>query len=237
MAEVPACAGAAGPAEASVPPGRPVVCEELLGTAVLAALEQRFAEGLVPPREPQAVIHPNGFVKLPLAQTDDGAIRLFLHVWRADSIDADVHDHRWPFSSLVLRGEVSHTLTEVTVISGSAGSRSGEKDAKEVFPVVRYRLAGGEHCFDFSHGESAVVDRRRTHVLSAGRRYGMEAFVFHRAHSLAGAMTLVARGVPQQPYSRVLLNDETPVPAMKPWRRLDQDERRRHLRDALEVLR
>ncbi|WP_125530429.1 hypothetical protein [Streptomyces sp. WAC 06725] len=237
MAEVPARADDARPLGSGVLPGPRDVCEELSGIALLAALEQRFVEGLVPPREPQAIIHPNGFVKLPLAQTGDGATRFFLHVWHADSMDADVHDHRWAFSSLVLRGEVSHTLTDVTVTSGGAGRKRGDEGVERAFPVARYRLVGGRHCFDMSRGETAIVDRRHTHVLSAGRNYGMEAFVFHRAHALAGAMTLVARGAPQRQYSRVLSDGETPFPAMKPWRCLDHDERRQHLRDALAVLR
>lgn len=237
MAQVPARAGGARPLRAGGLPGPPDVCEELSGIALLAALEQRFVDGLVPPHEPQAIIHPNGFVKLPLARTDDGATRFFLHVWHADSVDADVHDHRWAFSSLVLRGEVSHTLTDVTVSSGSAGRKRGGEGVERAFPVARYRLVGGKHCFDISRGETAVVDRRHTHVLSAGRNYGMEAFVFHRARALAGGMTLVARGEPQRQYSRVLSDGEVPCPAMKPWRCLDHHERRQHLRDALEVLR
>lgn len=237
MTEVPARADGARPLGSGVFPGPPDACEELSGIALLAALEQRFVEGLVPPREPQAIIHPNGFVKLPLAQTSDGTTRFFLHVWHADSMDADVHDHRWAFSSLVLRGEVSHTLTDVTVTSGGAGRKRAVEGAERAFPVARYRLVGGRHCFDMSRGETAVVDRRHTHVLSVGRNYGMEAFVFHRAHALAGAMTLVARGAPQRQYSRVLSDGETPFPAMKPWRCLDHDERRQHLREALAVVR
>ncbi|WP_190138578.1 hypothetical protein [Streptomyces longispororuber] len=243
MAEEPARAGAAWPLGTGLAFGPPAVSNELFGAALLAALEQRFPEGLVPPREPRAITHPNGFVKLPLAWTSDGATRLFLHVWRADSADADVHDHRWSFSSLVLRGELFHTLTEVTAVcdsSGVSGSRSVEGDGKRVgkgLPLVRYRLVGGKHCFDATYGERAVVDRRRTHVLSADQHYGMDAFTFHRAHALAGAMTLVARGLPQRPYSRVLIDPGSPPPVVRPCHRLDHDERRHHLREALEVLR
>lgn len=230
MAEVPARAGAARPLDGGLVCGPPAVSGELFGAALLAALEQRFPEGLVPPQESQAIAHPNGFVKLPLAQTSDGATRLFLHVWRADSVDADVHDHRWSFSSLVLRGEVFHTSTEVTAVSDVPG-------AGTALPLVRYRLAGGRHRFDASSGEKAVIERRRTHVFSADQHYGMDAFTFHRAHALAGAMTLVARGRPQRPYSRVLLDPGAPPPAARPCRRLDHDERRHHLREALEVVR
>lgn len=222
--------------------GVPAVCDELVGAALLAALEQRFADDLRPPLEPQAIIHPNGFVKLPLARTAGGAARLFLHVWQAGSADADVHDHRWAFASAVLRGELSHTLMDVTVTPGSAGGRGRERGRGReehltgAFAVARYRPGVGTHCFDVSRRERAVVNHRRTHVFPAGRRYGMEAFVFHRAHALAGAMTFVARGLPQRPYARVLLDDETSTPVTKPWRPLDAVERRQHLRDALEAL-
>ncbi|MFI8927426.1 hypothetical protein ACIG3E_07085 [Streptomyces sp. NPDC053474] len=207
------------------------MCDDLVGAVLLAALEQRFTEGLLPPLGPQAIIHPNGFIKLPLARTAGGAARLFLHVWQTDSADADAHDHRWAFASAVLRGELSHTLMDVTVAPGSTGSKGADE-----FVVARYQPEVGKHCFDVSRRERAVVDRRRTHVFSAGRRYGMEAFAFHRAHALAGAMTFVARGLPQRSHARVLLDDETSMPVMKPWRPLDVVERRRHLRDALEAL-
>lgn len=203
---------------------------ELIGAALLAALEERFDGGLLPPGEPRAIIHPNGFVKLPLARTDDGGTRLFLHVWRADSADAAMHDHRWAFASAVLCGELSHTLMDVTVTSGSAGSPVGG------LPVARYRPEDGRHCFDTSHDETAVVNHRRTQVFSAGQRYGMDAFVFHRAFARAGAMTFVARGLPQRAYSRVLLDGEAAPPGTKRWRRLDEAERRRHLRAALAAL-
>ncbi|MFI2613727.1 hypothetical protein [Streptomyces sp. NPDC018584] len=216
--------------------GLPSVCEELVGTALLAALERRFTSDLLPPFESQAIIHPNGFVKLPLARTGDGAARLFLHVWRADSIDADVHDHRWAFASVVLRGELSHTLLDVTVTSGSVGDRDEDGRPAGAFAVARYQPDGGQHCFDVSHHERAVINHRRTQAFSAGHRYGMEAFAFHRAHALAGAITFVARGLPQRPYARVLLDGEGSPPATKQWRGLDPAERRRHLRDALELL-
>ncbi|GHC60653.1 hypothetical protein [Streptomyces flavofungini] len=206
------------------------VCDELVGAALLAALEQRFDAGLLPPREPQAIIHPNGFVKLPLARTGDGDTRLFLHVWRADSADAAVHDHRWAFASAVLCGELSHTLMDVTVTPGSAGS------PPNCLPVARYRPEDGKHCFDTSHDETAVVNHRRTQVFSAGQRYGMDAFVFHRAHARAGAMTFVARGLPRRAYSRVLLDGEAVPPETRQWRRLDEAERRQHLRAALAAL-
>ncbi|MEW2528367.1 hypothetical protein [Streptomyces sp. NPDC047071] len=206
---------------------------------LLAALEQRFTDGLLPPLEPQAIIHPNGFVKLPLARTAGGDARLFLHVWQRDSVDADAHDHRWAFASAVLRGELSHTSMDVTVTPGSTGrggGGGGDGDLADAFAVARYQPQVGKHYFDVSRREKAVVDRRRTHVFSAGRRYGMEASAFHRAHALAGAMTFVARGLPQRPYARVLLDDETSMPVMKPWRRLGAVERQQYLRDALEAL-
>lgn len=219
-----------------VAPEVPSVCDELVGAALLAALEQRFTDDLLPPLEPQAIIHPNGFIKLPLARTAGGAARLFLHVWQTGSADADVHDHRWAFASAVLRGELSHTLMDVTVSPGDAGGRGSDERLTGAFTVARYQPGVGTHCFDVSRRERAVVNHRRTHVFSAGQRYGMEAFVFHRAHALAGAMTFVARGLPQRPYARVLLDDETSTPVMKPWRPLDAGERRQHLRDALEAL-
>ncbi|QKW06319.1 hypothetical protein HUT18_07795 [Streptomyces sp. NA04227] len=250
MAEAPARAGAGRQLVSGVAPGLLSACDALVGPVLLAALEQRFTDGLRPPGEAQAFVHPNGFVKLPLARTEDGATRLFLHVWRADSVDGDVHDHRWPFASVVLRGELSHTLTDVTVGSTSAGrgegagDRDGDWDGDwggteqlaASLPVARYHLRGGRHRFDVSHRERAVVGGHSTHVLSAGRRYGMAECTFHRAHALAGAMTFVARGLPRRSYSRVLLDDGARPREAQRWRPLDAEERRRHLLDALKVL-
>lgn len=216
--------------------GAPFASMELIGTALQAAMEQRYDLGLLPPSEPQAIVHPNGFVKLPLARADDGRFRLFLHVWREESSDADIHDHRWPFSSVVLRGELSHTVMDVTVASDSTDIEEGKEHPAGSFLVARYHSDGDSYRFDTSRRERAVVADRRTYAVPAAARYDMDAFVFHRAHALAGAMTIVARGLPQQPCARVLVDKVMPPVVGQRWCRLDAVERRRHLRDALQAL-
>ncbi|MFD8395996.1 hypothetical protein ACFV2N_44100 [Streptomyces sp. NPDC059680] len=222
----------------STAPGSGVwsVSEDLIGTALRAALEQRSDGDLLPPSEPQAIIHPNGFVKLPLARTGDGSTRLFLHVWRAESMDADVHDHRWAFSSVVLRGELFHTVMDVAVTSGSAEMEEESKSFADAFPVARYYSDGHTHRFDMSHNERAVVNDRRRYAFSAGRSYDMEAFVFHRAHALAGAMTFVARRLPERPCSRLLMEGSSRPRVTQRWCRLGAAEKRQQLRDALQAL-
>lgn len=239
MAETTTSAGAGAniPLEASSKFGGPFASEELIETALQAAMEQRYDSGLLPPSEPQAIVHPNGFVKLPLARTSDGRTRLFLHVWRAESSDADIHDHRWSFTSVVLRGELSHTVMDVTVTSDPAGIEEEKEHLADSFLVARYYSDGHSHRFDTSHQERAVVTDRHTYAVSAGGRYDMEAFVFHRAHALAGAMTFVARGLPQQPCARVLVDEAMPPLVGQRWWCLDAVERRRHLHDALQALR
>ncbi|MFH8491951.1 hypothetical protein [Streptomyces longisporoflavus] len=209
---------------------------ELIGPVLLAALEQRFTEDFLPPCEAQAIVHPNGFVKLPLARTADGVIRFFLHVWRSGSEDAAVHDHRWPFASVVLGGELAHTMMDVAVTSGGVPRGGPDVGSPGVFDVARYRPGGGEHCFDLSRRERAVISHRRRHVFPVGQSYGMEAFAFHRARASAGAMTFVARGLPQRPYARVLVEQGGFLPPSRRWRLLEAPERRQYLRDALEVL-
>ncbi|MEU5192636.1 hypothetical protein AB0G86_01045 [Streptomyces scabiei] len=238
MAEMAAAARAGEnlPPDTVSRPGVPSASEELIGTALQAALEQRFDCGLLPPSEPQAIVHPNGFVKLPLARTGDGRTRLFLHVWRAESVDADIHDHRWSYTSAVLRGELSHTVMDVTVTSDLAVIEEETGSFMGSFLVARYYTDSNSHRFDTTHHERAVVNGRRTYVVSTAQRYEMEAFVFHRAHALAGAMTFVARGLPQRPCARVLVDEAMPPPVAQRWSRLDTAERRWHLRDALQAL-
>ncbi len=54
--------------------------------------------------------HPNGFLKLILAQSSTGST-LRVHSWRqqkqqsaSEGLDTDIHSHRWPFISFVLSG-------------------------------------------------------------------------------------------------------------------------------------
>jgi hypothetical protein len=236
MGETAPGAGANIPFPSSSAAGAHFASKELIGTALQAAMEERYDSGLLAPSEPQAIVHPNGFIKLPLARTDDGRFRLFLHVWREESSDANIHDHRWSFTSFVLRGELSHTVMDVTVTSGSAEIEEEKEHLADSFLVARYYSDGNSHLFDTSRHERALVTDRRTYVVPAAVRYDMEAFVFHRAHALAGAMTIVARGLPKQPCARVLVGKAMPPVVSQRWCRLDAVERRRHLRDALQAL-
>jgi hypothetical protein len=60
--------------------------------------------------------HPNGFVKLVLADHPQaGQVRL--HVWPDLPDDHDIHDHGWPYESIVLMGE----LTEIAFRESAFG--------------------------------------------------------------------------------------------------------------------
>jgi hypothetical protein len=75
--------------------------------------------------------HGNGFTKIVLARGDHWALRLHLH--RADASAAyHIHDHRWPFASLVLRGTLFEDRYE-TAAAEHAGAQ----------PWLAFRYAPG----------------------------------------------------------------------------------------------
>lgn len=174
------------------------VPQGLARSALIAALHDSYDDTLLAPAIASPVAHPNGFVKLPLALVVEGSRRLFLHVWLAGEEDSQAHDHRWDFSSTVLRGTVHNSLLDITEadeplcdgdpLLGAESSRSPG------YRVVRYEPREWGYRFDASCGERVVVTEHRTAKVCAGDAYGMSAFTFHRARALPGTMTLVARG-------------------------------------------
>lgn len=53
------------------------------------------------------VRHPLGFREVPLLRL--GRLRIVVHVWDAGAGDPDVHNHRFRFASLVLRGTLAES--------------------------------------------------------------------------------------------------------------------------------
>jgi hypothetical protein len=58
--------------------------------------------------------HANGFDKISFPGINNIPVRLRLHIWRGASTgngsDVDPHNHRWPFASRVLVGDLTNTL-------------------------------------------------------------------------------------------------------------------------------
>lgn len=94
-----------------------MVLEEFIRSGAANCLLQRL---ILSPSDQEALQrysykHANGFTKLVLARTDDDRFRLRLHFWPKDQADQNVHDHRFRFWSVVLRGSIR---SEIWVESG-----------------------------------------------------------------------------------------------------------------------
>lgn len=83
--------------------------------------------------------HPNGFAKLVLQGHADPEFHLRLHVWPNGSPNrpmfeiANIHNHRWPFASVVLAGGLHVEYFEET--------REFDIDDPKVLPATRYSYA------------------------------------------------------------------------------------------------
>ncbi|ANW19393.1 hypothetical protein I3J09_14950 [Streptomyces clavuligerus] len=182
--------------------------------------------GLLPPRAPAAVAHPNGFVKLPLARLAHDPRRLFLHVWQDGCEDAHIHNHRWDFASTLLSGALDNTVVDITP---AGPPRATDRTA------VRHRPHGDGYRLDADGARRVAVTAVRTTTLRAGDHYGMSARTLHRATAPPGTLTLVARGAPLHRNSLVLVDDEISGEPVR-WTRVSPAERRAHLRRALGCL-
>ncbi|BDH69417.1 hypothetical protein MTP06_28660 [Streptomyces sp. PLM4] len=201
---------------AGFPPG-------LARQALVSALTGIFEAPLVPPRG-HAVLHPNGFAKVPVAQSADASKRLFLHIWLRDGEDSHIHNHRWDFTSTVLRGALRNTIVQV-----------GPDGDGPLYTVVQHRPVEGGFRFDRTGGRPVHISSRHTVVQAEPVEYAMGALTLHRVQASYGTMTLVVRGAPWREWADVLI--EAPVEnGERPLIPLALEEREQHLRRALEVL-
>ncbi|MGW4454920.1 hypothetical protein ACWEJQ_01735 [Streptomyces albidoflavus] len=201
---------------AEFPPG-------LARRALVSALTGIFEDPLVPPRG-HAVLHPNGFAKVPVAQSADASQRLFLHVWLRDGEDSHIHNHRWDFTSTVLCGALRNTVVQ----AGPVGDGP-------LYTVVQHRPVEGGFRFDRPAGRPVRIISRRTVVHAERMEYAMGALTLHRVQASYGTMTLVVRGAPWREWADVLL--EAPVKSgERPMIPLAQEKREKHVRRALELL-
>lgn len=196
---------------------------DLARQALESALTGLFKKPLIPPQG-QAVLHPNGFAKLPVAELADGSRRLFLHAWFRDGEDSHVHNHRWDFTSTVLRGSLRNTVVEV-----------GPDGDGPPYTVLRHRPVDGGFRFDPGGGRLVRIGSQRTVVHAEGVGYAMHALTLHRVQASHGTMTLVVRGAPWREWSEVLLGASVES-GPRPLSPLAPQERERYLHQALEIL-
>src|SRR5262245_39638009 len=100
--------------------------------------------------------HPNGFLKLVL-EGASGAPQLRLHVWPRPG-DDDIHDHAWPYRSVVLAGALREVRYDA--VDGP------DPDAAEYWRHT-YRPCGGGR-FQLDAPQQVNLRAQRTHVLTPG---------------------------------------------------------------------
>lgn len=175
--------------------------------------------------------HVNGFTKIVAAEHPDGS-RLTLHYWPAAAGEpADVsrpHDHRFPFSSILLGGR-QHFL--------ELGERPGGGWRRFTYqPWLGGRVAR----VAFSGNISLEAVRRVERQPLAGH-YATTSTVVHRAVTdrQAACATLVLRGPRERPRSQVYYRPGEPAPrgGLQLGRRLERAEVVRQLHDMAAMIR
>ncbi|HKY33311.1 MAG TPA: hypothetical protein VJV23_12300 [Candidatus Polarisedimenticolia bacterium] len=140
----------------------------------------------------QAVWHPNGFLKLTLAQGARGQ-RLRLHIWPArievEPLTEDVHTHYWAFSSVVLLG----SLWSETFTPSPSGKQYRDKSLRDF-----QRKAGGGRTYPFRIGGLVRLSKDGEQRLVRGGTHWLAAGGTHRIsrHGAGPAATLVLQGPP-----------------------------------------
>jgi hypothetical protein len=149
-----------------------------------------------------SVWHPNGFLKVVVAQGGDGE-RVRLHVWprsEASSEGEDIHDHYWTFSSVVVQGRLEIDSYEIT-----DGRRGLPFRVKEL-PGFHRDIRVGETYDVEDLGVTFLCRKSRTRV-GEGEVYSMASCEIHRVKKVGGGITatLMLQGPPAKARTRVFL--------------------------------
>jgi hypothetical protein len=136
-------------------------------------------------------VHENGFLKIALTDvSDDQPFTVRLHLWRAQQAPGNVHNHRWPFTSLVLGGALAH---EEFSLEGNG----------DTFHRTQYR---GNTCEEYQLMASSATTLKQVTggTRERGTIYRMNPWQLHRSWSIAETTaTLVVRGADQRDYADV----------------------------------
>ncbi|GAA2365576.1 hypothetical protein GCM10010170_064080 [Dactylosporangium salmoneum] len=170
--------------------------------------------------------HVNGFTKIVAARYDDGS-RLTLHYWPASRTAAEhvsrPHDHRFPFSSILLGGR-QHFI------------ELDEDPAGEAWRRFTYRpYLGGKIARVAPSGNVGLVEVRRVERAPLRGRYVTTSTIVHRAVTdrRQSCATLVMRGPREKQRSQVYYRPDEPAPrgGVQLGRRLERAEVVRQLQD------
>ena len=201
--------------------------------AAVADLVGRLVADLSRRRPPHGMPyrHVNGFTKIVAAQYPDGR-RLTLHYWPAAPGTAEhvsrPHDHRFPFSSVLLGGR--QRFVELAERPGAGWRRF----------TYRPYFGGLLARVDRQIGNIGLAEMRTVAREPLRGTYATNSTVVHQALTARreACATLVLRGPRERRSSRVYYRPAEPAPrgGLQFGRRLDADEVIRQLNDVLGML-
>jgi len=145
----------------------------------------------------RSYLHPNGFVKIVLLESQLPFFRLRLHVWpsgQTNVIEEDAHNHGWDVFSTVMAGRIS--IRNFNVVAGSTHNRfllnSNLKDNRT---------------YEFLNKGPCSLSESFTATLNAGAYYQSPSHTIHRVHPEDNALaaTLVLQGISHEQVSSVFI--------------------------------
>ena len=142
-------------------------------------------------------IHDNGFVKLALFDSDDGRYRVRLHIWESSETsdqEANVHDHRYDFISLVVVGglenvrwKLSDNGTEYKLFTYTPRNEDGVYNLK----LVGRQCLSPEPTEVYAAGDSYLMMRDDLHIAQTmGNMRSITLCVQDRSNLKSQAQTL-----------------------------------------------
>jgi hypothetical protein len=170
--------------------------------------------------------HDNGFNKVVIGTSSRTGLKLVLHSWSLDQADDDdnIHNHRWDFASVVIRGMLCSEIYSLR-----------PEGVSEVYSSFSYSSPAGWEKYSFR--ESGLVSASSQALLrfSVASTYSWGHEIFHRAYAeeAPSTATIVVQGPPAQTSTLVLLRGAYPTFSQQPVRKLSDGQ----VAEALEILR
>lgn len=167
--------------------------------------------------------HPNGFAKIILATASSGE-QARVHYWAGGAgDDGDLHNHRWPYSSWVVRGRFVQTIYEA--------SASGEM----IF--AHYTWADG--CVGGPRDGSSVkvaLGEVSREVLAHGATYSLREGVVHRFSPMEAGLTVAIQGAAMRDRSDIFVPLDSPTGRERKPIRMSAEQAASVVREILGVL-
>lgn len=147
----------------------------------------------------QSYCHDNGFNKIPLSTPSGSALKLVLHHWDgAGASDDNIHNHRWRFASVVLRGALCFELYD-------------ERPSGEAYSKATYASPEGHDDYRLSNSGHTHAACLANLELAAGTAYQWHEDLLHRAWGKPGiaTATLIVQGQPTRRQTDILLRGKS----------------------------